>query len=388
MQVNKLILILCPFILLLPGCIESFNPEINEKQVNLVVDGTLTDQEGYHSVRISRSGSYNDPVFVPETGCQVEIISEGGNQVILNEYMPGLYEEWIDQPFLEINQVYKLHILTGDGTEYYSYPDTLLACAPLDTIYSEQEMKGTIGKNALVNGLQFFTDIEIPENHARSYRWTMEETWEYHAAFFIQYFFDDTLIELEEPTDSLTYCWKTQEIHNIRTLTTSEIVGNKVNRIPLHYVSNQSNRLKVKYSLLLKQYALSSRAFQYWNQLENQGSEGGGLYETQPVRIEGNVYNSSDPEERILGYFNVSAVKEKRFFTKERFPFLIYDFNCTPFLVSDYYPDGIGDLSDSEYPIYVLPSAGFDNVWFMADDKCFDCTQGGGTTVKPDFWEY
>lgn len=387
MQVNRLLLILFPFILLLPGCIEPFNPEIDEKQISLVVDGTLTDQEGYHSVRISRSSGYNDPEFTPETGCLVEIISERGDRVILNEYNSGLYEQWIEQSFLEINQVYQLHIITGEGTEYYSYPDTLFPCAPLDHIYYEQETRETFERDRPMQGIQFFTDIEIPEHHARNYRWKMEETWEYHAPHLIQFIYTGEIIGLEEESDSLKYCWKTQDIHNIRTLTTSQVVGNNVNRIPLIYVSNQSNRLKVKYSLLVKQYSLSEQAYQYWYQLENQSSKGGELYETQPVRIEGNVYNPSDPDERILGYFNVSAVKEKRIFVRERFHFQIYDYPCRLYRVEDAYELGLSDIPESQYPVYLVPSTIEGPPWFMAEDICFDCTRGGGKLDPPDFWE-
>jgi len=387
MPVNRLLLILLPFILLLTGCIEPYNPEISEKQVCLVVDGTLTDQEGYHSVEISRSSGYNEQEFTPETGCQVEIINEGGSRVTLNEYNSGIYEQWIEQSFLEINQVYQLHIITGEGIEYFSYPDTLLPCAPLNYIYYEQQSRGTYNRDMPVNGIQFYTDIEIPEHHARNYRWEMEETWEYHAAHLIQYIYDGEITALEYETDSLKYCWKTQEIYDIRTLTTSQVVGNKVNRVPLIYISNQSNRLKVKYSLLIKQYALSEQAYQYWYQLENQSSTGGGLYETQPVRIGGNIYNPSDPDERILGNFNVSAVKEKRIFVDERFPFLINDYACTLFRVDDTYENGLADISEGLYPVYLVATTIEGPPWLMGQPICFDCRRGGGKTNPPDFWK-
>lgn len=387
MRVNRLILILFPVILLLPGCVEPFEPVIDERQVSLVVDGTLTDREGYHSVRISRSGAFNDPEHIPETGCQVEITGSGGGKVTLNESEPGFYERWIEQSFLVVNQVYQLHIVTGEGTEYYSLPDTLFPCAPVDTIYYKQEIRETADRDRPENGIQFFTDLNIQEQQARNYRWKMEETWEYHAPYPIQYIFQDSVLDLGEESDSLMVCWRTREIKSIRTLTTSQITGNRVEGIPLNYVSNQSNRLKVRYSLLLRQYALSTQAFQYWNQLQNQSSEGGGLYETQPVRIEGNVYNPSDPEERVLGNFNVSAMKEKRIFLNERFHFLIQDYPCTPQPIEEVYPDGMGEIPESAYPVYLIATSELGPPWLMADDVCFDCTQGGGTTDPPDFWE-
>ncbi|MBA7618031.1 hypothetical protein ES703_25350 [subsurface metagenome] len=43
---------------LLTGCIEEFVPKIEETQNALVVNGTITDQEGYQYVEISRTSSY------------------------------------------------------------------------------------------------------------------------------------------------------------------------------------------------------------------------------------------------------------------------------------------------------------------------------------------
>ena len=63
----------------LQGCIETFFPSIDEKQVMLVVYGLLTDQDGYCRVRISRSGTYNDPKFTPEPECQELQMGTGGN---------------------------------------------------------------------------------------------------------------------------------------------------------------------------------------------------------------------------------------------------------------------------------------------------------------------
>ncbi len=86
------------------------------------------------------------------------------------------------------NQVYQLHIITpGRHGVLCHDPDTLLPCAPLDHIYYEQEIRETFERDLPMQGIQFFTDLQIPEHHARNYRWKMEETWEYHAPYLIQF---------------------------------------------------------------------------------------------------------------------------------------------------------------------------------------------------------
>jgi hypothetical protein len=385
MRANKSILICCLFMLILFGCIEPFEPVIEETQVSLVIDGMITDQEGYHQVRLSRSGAYNSPEYIPERGAFVEISNARGNRIVLPESEAGLYEQFFAQSFLETNQSYTLHVITADGNEYTSYPDTMLPCPPVETVYYKQEVRETSDPLYPINGVQIYTDLKIPDGFASNYRWEMDETWEYHSPYPIQFYYIGYIVDLGYEEDSLRICWKSDIVREIFTITSSQISGDQVNGIPLNYVSDESNRLKFKYSLLVKQYALSTMAYNYWNQLEKQTQESGGLYEQQPARIHGNVYNPSDPTERVLGYFNVSSVTEKRIYIEEHFPFHIHDYDCSLVAVDRENP--LGFYSTADYPVYLISETGMGPPFDMAGDVCFDCREGGGSTRPPDFWK-
>lgn len=384
MRVNNYIIYLM-LALVLPGCLEPFFPEIDEEQVLLVVDGMLTDQEGYHQVRISRSGSYSEPQYTPEQGCRVAIRDTEGNSVDLMESEPGLYEQFIETSFLRPKTAYQLYIRTRNGREYLSEADSLLPCPPVNNLYYEQEIRETFDPDFPHYGIQFYTDLHIPDKHARNYRWELEETWEYHAPYTIRFYYVGRIMDLGYDSDSLMYCWNSEKINTIYTLSATHIEGEDIRKIPLAYVSNQSNRLSVKYSLLVKQYALSGRAYQYWNLLEEQNQESGGLYETQPARIQGNVYNISDPEERVLGFFNVSSVTRQRIFTEESFQFKIHDYECRLIPIDQSNPLGMYNTWD--YPVYLVSESGIGWPFATADDVCFDCREQGGNLEPPDFWE-
>ena len=184
------------------------------------------------------------------------------------------------------------------------------------------------------------------------------------------------MIDLDRGTDSLFFCWTTEQIHEIYTSTIKNITGDTLSGIPLKYISNETSRLTVKYSLLIKQYALSDTAYEYWNQLKKLSQETGGLYETQPPQIRGNIFNTRDDNEIVLGYFNVSGYSEKRIFVSEKFNFFPENFYCVPFV-----PQWVPLLS---LPVYFV-----EEEWVRktASRECFDCTLSGGKTDKPDFWE-
>lgn len=360
----------------LEGCIETYYPKINDEQHAIVIEGTLTDKEGYHYIYVSRSVRYAYHKNIPVQDCMVEVIDDEDNAIQFYESEPGLYEQWIDQEYLKTGRKYKLRV-TAAGTVYESRYETMLPCPPVGNVYYEIEKRGTSDPENDIYGIQFYTDLNTQSGDAKNYRWELEETWEYHAEYLIRIYWNGkTIRDLGCSTDSVFFCWSANSVHEIYTGTVKHTTGNSLSRIPLRYVSNETNRLKVKYSLLVKQYSLSDTAYSYWNQLKKQNEETGGLYETQPAQIRGNISRVNNDNEIVLGFFNVAGLSEKRIFVSERFHFFPLDYSCRLM------PPPILYLSPP--PVYLVET---EDGLMTAKDECFDCTLMGGTTQKPDFWE-
>ena len=385
MPVSKNIIIPIFIFITLAGCIEPFTPNIDESEESLVIEGQITDQEGYHYIHISRTAPYYDPHKIPEPDCQVEVVDNYGNIFEFYESDSGLYMQWIPKDFLNIGTQYKVKVITTDGNIYESdFNELLSPSPPIDNIYYEIEVRETNDPDKPLNGIQFYLDLNAPGDFARNYRWELEETWEYEAAYRIQYYYDGTIHEIDDPF-FLFRCWRTEPIRKIYTFTTRYSTSNTINKFPLNYVSNQSNRLKIKYSLLVKQYSLSNRAYDYWLQVQEQSQESGGLYETQPLQIRGNISNVNDHEEVVLGFFNASSVTEKRIFVSEPFNFSIPGARCTLDTIG---PENLH--SYTLYPVYLISLnkiMGTGPPYGVGYGICFDCRKGGGKTEKPYFWE-
>ena len=379
MRVNKIIFALILTPIFLKGCIEPYFPDIDDTQFSIVIDGTLTDKEGYHYIHVSRSVSIDSLENTPIQNCNVEISDNSGNTIQFYESEPGLYEQWIDQEFLETGRKYKLRVTAGSSV-YESKYETMLPCSPVDNIYYEIERKETADPENPLYGIQFYTDLNPRSGDARNYRWELEETWEYHSEYPIKIYWNGKeMVYLPVSSDTLFFCWDSGSVYEIYTGTIKNIITNSLSGIPLNYVSNETSRLKVKYSLLIKQYSLSDTAYDYWSQLQKLSQETGGLYEPQPPQIRGNIFNINDDNEIVLGNFNVSGLSEKRIFVAEKFNFFPVCYNCEP-----YYPES-GVILGSR-PAYFLLMPNDIRLW-RANNECFDCTLLGGTTYKPDFWE-
>jgi len=134
------------------------------------------------------------------------------------------------------------------------------------------------------------------------------------------------------------------------------------------------------YSLLVRQYSLSSDAYYYWNKLKQQVSGQGGLYEAQPNSSEGNIFNADDPDETVLGFFYTSQVNQTRIMVER--PFVYRQSLCK----LDTIPDESGLSNDFAYLISVNEETFIGPPYGWAPLDCFDCRlNGGGTIIPPDY---
>jgi len=380
MPVNKFHILLL-FLLVCASCIVPYEPEINDTQEVMVISGSITDKPGFHYVTVSVSAPYNEPEPKPVSGCVVSVEDEGGDLRVYNEQIPGLYEVLLEAEFLGVGKTYSLSVLTPSGEEYRSDYDTLLACPPVDSIYYEIQSQGTSDPDITYHGLQFYNDLVGDTDVARSFRWRLQETWEYTAPYGAGAIFDEDGFREFDGTP-IYRCYMTLRIRDLYTASTRALAENRINKNALNYVSNQSPRLFKQYSLLVEQQSLSNDAFAYWDQMKTSASEGGGLYETQPSSTIGNIYNIRRPEEKVLGCFYATQIQEKRITLKNDFEFEVDRYRCV--LDTVYSLDEFGDI----YPYYMI-SIGMmppGPPWLYGDQQCFDCRRYGGSTTKPDYW--
>lgn len=382
MPVNKYHIL---FLLLLTcdSCIEPFEPVIEESQEVLVINGMITDQPGMHYVEISRSTPYNEPFYQPVGGCVVMVTDENGDMIHFLEGEWGKYSADLPGSFLAVGKAYSLQVFTPDQREYRSEYDTLLACPLIDTIYYEVETRETPDPDFILGGIQFYMDMTGAASDSRNFMWQLEETWEYRAALFSQYIWRGKEEKVEKyRSNDLFKCWKTLPVMEIYTETTRNLSVNAFKKNSLNFVSNETDRLKVTYSLLVKQQSLTRRSYVYWEKMKAQSSETGGLYETQPSSAIGNIYNTSDPDEVVLGIFYATQQQSRRIMVNNHFDFKI------PYLICEWYSAAGAFQIGTDFPYYLKSGhwTYYGPPYLTADQICFDCRIRGGINVKPDYW--
>lgn len=392
MQRINSVLILLILSQMVSSCIKPYDPDIQSKDVQkYVVSGQLTDDSSQQIIYISMTSPVDSPRFIPVSGCRVTISDNKGNEFPMSDigggwgHMggDGSYRTWINPAFMVPGAAFKIDIITPSGEHISSDFDQLKECPDVDSVYYDKKAMQTANTGKTFNGIEFYLDLKGTAKQSRNFRWEVTETWEHHADYELQWYYDGTTHHVWPPDYSMQICWTTANINTIFTLSTGNLAENKYFRFPLNFVGSEGPRLVYGYSLLVKQYGLSEQAYNYWDQLRINSTQQGGLYAKQPLAIKGNLHNITNPGVDVLGFFGASSVKTKRVFIKNvpDLP-LTYSPTCTWDTLGK---DGYAAYSPSQYPLYLMGTFSGPKRIVLAKE-CVDCRSRGGNNIKPSFW--
>jgi hypothetical protein len=374
MKLNKYILITLLF-LIINGCVTQFVPETDEQESSLVVEGMITDQPGTFTVKLSRSVPLSSGISREALkGCTVTISDNMDQQARFYETSPGTYTTREGEFITYIGRTYILHIETNDPSRTYntyeSLPMEMNPVPPIDSIYYEKiDTEVDDNGKTLKQACQVYLNTFDQSSSCRFYRWDFSETWMFRLPYDVKN----------------QICWITKPSRSILIKNTSVLSEDRIMKMPVNFITGETDRLSEKYSINVNQYSLNEDEFNYWERLQNVSENVGGLYDITPVSIPGNVFCVDNPYEQVLGYFSVSAVKSKRIFIRDSFVGLVQLYEqCPADTIYDFSAQipGLGETT------WIIVSNGFSKPPYMITTKiigCADCTIRG-TNQKPSWW--
>jgi hypothetical protein len=241
-------------------------------------------------------------------------------------------------------------------------------------------------------------------NKTRYYRWSYNETYEYHSTFFSGWKSNgDTVLIRDQVNDEIYTCWRGGVSSSIILGSSVKLANDVIAQNPLTYFPSTSEKIFIDYSMLLRQYALTPDAFAFWDNLKKNTEQLGSIFDAQPSQIKGNIHNVNNPAEPVVGYLSVGAYSSKRIFiTKDQLPFVwqLPDNTCLEipyfFVVTDQfgrktYPEDInfnynkGAIKGASIPTSAIIFGTTVIGHKGSDPQCVDCTLRG-TNVKPSYW--
>jgi hypothetical protein len=373
--ISKILLALS--ILLCGSCVTEFVPKTTEDQELLVVEGLITNRPEAYTIKLSRPFHLGlNNVSHPLSGCIISVSDDLDNSFIFSETAPGTYTSDTTKFQGIIGRIYTLHIstnFTSNVLNYQSVPMELKTVPPIDSLYYEKVTfaNGSDG-SPTQQGARIYLDTHDPSNQCKFYRWEYSETWEFRLPYSVP--------------NSL--CWLSNNSDVINIKNTSVIAESKVDKYPMTLISNSTDRLREKYSIMVNQYSLNQDEYLYWEKLQNISEQVGGLYDIIPSAIPSNIYCLDDPNQKVLGYFSVSASSSKRIFIKDNFAGVLSQYNdrtCIADTVFGSPNEPIAWLGVNVWVIISHPIPPPSYRVLTRTKSCYDCTVMG-TNIRPDFW--
>lgn len=381
---NILILIL----IFTSSCIELFVPETSEYEDVLFIEALVTNDPSLTPrVVISKTlpittqnAEQINRSLAKISGASVTILCDDGNSYDFIEIENGIYEPANPLFTGEYDKSYKISV-SYDSHTFQSDYELLRISPPIDSLTSDivQENESEIGDNYY--GLRFFASTHDVNTEESYYRWLLDATYSYDVPYSSTHkWLEEEIVRFENY--DLKRCYKDKNIMGIYVSSTEGLAENKVIEAPLNFESQYGDELSSIYCLHARQLRISESAYKFWDELNRLLYESGGLYETQPFRLTGNIKCISDDNKSVIGIFEVAGVSEAReyFFRPQEID--IYSMHCQ-----------LDTVGTDALPWNRLREGAFlyeekVDLFFTSDTKCFDCTARGGTTEVPAFWAY
>jgi hypothetical protein len=331
------------------ACIDPEETTLSSTKTILLVEGTLTNLAEPQIIKLSQAQAdrlTGQFTTVPVTKASVDIMIDSSQLISCHETLDGSYQ--LPGDFRgHVGHAYQLRFTLPDGTRYISTQQVMPFVAPIDRItarfnpasLSIQQLNGYTAAHDI------FIDSQDPGSGRNYYRWEWK-LWErqywchscrqgvyskykvlanvYRAR---DYFVTGTELyedcfsppagkageeAPEVPKENWIYdygcqtpCWQLIYGYDIVVFDDQftngrPIIQQRVAQIPFYDLGPGL--------VDVRQLSLTADAYRYYKLFQEQTQHTGGLADTPPSALGGNVYQIDHPQTRAVGYFSASAI--------------------------------------------------------------------------------
>jgi hypothetical protein len=406
------------FCLLTVSCTEPYALQTNAYEEAIVIEATMTNELKNQEIKVSRTYRFeeNGPTF--ESGATVYLTDDLGNQYDFEEKDGKYVSKIIFQAAQD--RAYRLRVITKDGESYTSRNETLTTANEL----------GSLSTNVITKdnekGIEIIANSFDPSGKSRYYRYEYDETYKIVAPKWVNTEaittvfknnpdeIGEIILQPRSPKEVRT-CYSTKKSETILLTNTNNLSEDRVN-FPIRFIKSSDYIIANRYSILVKQYIQNLAAYTYYQTLKEISGSESLLSQNQPGFFSGNIKSDDNPNNKVIGFFEVASYSEKRIFfnfsdvfPNEEIP--KYPYNCPVVLTEDQKKEYvlkycfklppiivdckgltvINKLVAKEYIYY----GGYNNFGKIPFDggvfiemypiQCGDCTSFS-SNIKPLFW--
>jgi hypothetical protein len=360
------------FLLTLASCVEPYLPEVVDAPTSyLVVDGFINGN-GVTRITLTRTVNVASATAPPpEKGAKIFIMDEAGGRYALTEKASGTYQS--DSLILNPLHQYQLRLTTRSNVGYASDLVPLKVTPPIEAL--TWRLDG--------DRIELLLSTHDAQQQSRYYRWGCVETWEFNSAFNSVLEYDKALKVLVKRTTPIYTCWRTERLSTIMQGSSAHLSQDALVDFSYYAIARRAERLKIRYSALVSQYAETAEEFAYYELLRKNTEAVGTVNDPLPTQLSGNVHRLDSAAEPVLGFVSAHTTQQKRLFisTKDLPTLNSKDYDtpyqaCTASLAV-----GAPDWS----LVSAIPITEITDGVLVSSAECLDCRLRG-TNVRPSFW--
>lgn len=320
----------------------------------LVVDGGITQKNCMHEITLGFSRDFGDLKRQPAPGAEITLYDDQGNSENYHSSEEGRYYLYGDLVERVPGRAYYIEIRWPNGNTYRSVPQGMPQLVRPESIRFEVESRKMINENGLVverNYLNLRIDTPVnPGGNESYFIWRSDHVYSLTEVWWSP-LVEPKVCYIQQSTDaSLLYLYSGENMEE------GHLEDFQVSRVVIYPFW----QFFEKHFYNITQYCITREAFDYWEKVNEIAFPTGSIFDTPPAPIPGNIYNVNDPDEIVLGFFEVSTVDTIRTWTNRE----------------DLEGLAIYDRCNDEY-LY--------QSW--NDNACRDCmTLDDASTERPYYW--
>lgn len=300
--------------LLITSCTEPYALQTNTFEDALVIEATITNELKNHEIKISRTFALEEKEQQFEKNALVYITDDIGNTYSFTE----VGDKYLSTEAFEAlpSRQYQLFIETSNGKKYTSTREKLPSTSnQLEIEARKNNIEGVEGVEILANSFD-------PSNQSKYYRFEYEETYKIVSPYWttesLSLIYNTNTFEVTPNISQKNYdssiCYNTLYSNELLLVNNSGNNEDKIIDYPVRFVPQNNHIIAYRYSILVKQYVQNLEAYTFYKTLKDFSGGGNVLSPNQPGFIEGNINNVNDSSEKVIGFFDVSSLSQKRIF--------------------------------------------------------------------------
>lgn len=375
------------------GCTEPYGLQSNNYQSHLVVEATLTNGLKKQEVKLTRTYRLEENEPSIEQNANVKVLGDDGSVYLFSEEGDTYISNDEFEPLPDVS--YHLEIETSNGRRYISSEQKLPTVSNLESVVAVRKTND-LGSE----GVEIQANSFDPTSTANFYRFRYEETYKVIAPYWSPNnirILDNNTIEFYLRDGETRTCYSSNNSQGVTLENTSNYIEDRISNFPIQFIPQTDYKIANRYSIIVYQYIHNATSFEFYKNLKNLSEEGSNLSQIQPGLIPSNITCIQQPNEIVVGLFDIASISSKRiFFNYEDIfpdsppPAYLYECEVRSFNPTNFDPlnvnDGFFALKSYVRSNRLLFYRDFGGMYLMVIPYCGNCTSFSSNVIPP-FWQ-